>query len=69
MPTFTSDFAILDVKRGRATMRRFVEDRKLVPVTITGYVDAVHSRDDGTSQEFSITVTDLVVGEPTAGDD
>lgn len=49
MPTFTSDFAILDVKRGRATMRRFVEDRKLVPVTITGYVDAVHSRDDGTS--------------------
>lgn len=64
MATFTSDFAILDVKRGRTTMRKIVESDQRIPVTITGYVDHTHSRDDGTSQEFSVQVTGLVTEEP-----
>lgn len=64
MPTFISDFAILDVKRGRAAMRALVDAGRRIPVTITGYVDHTHSRDDGTSQEFSVQVTRLDVGTP-----
>lgn len=60
-----SDFAILDVKFGRKALNKHFADRpKLgvcppkmrVPVTITGYIDGVHSGDDGVSREFSIVV-------------
>lgn len=65
---FTSDFAILDIKTGRAALaHRFVTRPRMgpcpenlrVPVVITGYLDCVHSRDDGVSQEFSVVVEKL----------
>ena len=55
-----SGFAILDVKRGRAALRKRVEsmgDGCRIPVCVVGHIVAVHGRDDGTSQEFSIDVT------------
>lgn len=66
----TSDFAILDVKRGRATLAKRFTDRPStglcpltmrVPVVITGYIDEQHSRDDGVSIEFSVVVEKLEV--------
>lgn len=55
-----SDFAILDIKRGRVEMARRINKGERIPVTIRGYLDTVHSRDDGTSIEFSVEVTDAI---------
>lgn len=71
MTKISSDFAILDVKAGRKKLAKHFLDRpqlgpcpvKLrVPVTIKGYIDHQHGSDDGTSIEFSVTVTALTVG-------
>lgn len=60
-----SNFAILDVKAGRGALNKRFEKRPRlgecppelrVPVTITGYIDGVHSGDDGVSREFSVVV-------------
>lgn len=60
-----ADFAILDVKAGRGALNKhFAKRPRLgecppnmrVPVTITGYIDGVHSGDDGVSREFSVVV-------------
>jgi len=56
-----SDFAILDVKRGRVELaRRVNKGETRIPVTIRGYITDVNSRDDGTSIEFAIDVTEAV---------
>lgn len=60
-----SDFAILDVKSGRASLfKKFDGVRRgkipsgvRIHVTITGYIDGVHGNDDGVSREFSVHVT------------
>jgi hypothetical protein len=60
-----SDFAILDVKSGRKALEKHFRNRPRlgecpsamrVPITIKGYIDGVHSDDDGVSREFSIVV-------------
>lgn len=70
-PTITSDFAVLDVQRGRrALAKHFAPVPKLwpcppelrIPVTITGYIDRQHSRDDGTSIEFAVCVEHVKLG-------
>lgn len=64
-----SDFAILDVKVGRAALAKHFKDRPAlgecppkmrIPVTITGYIDGIHGSDDGVSREFSMTVRSVV---------
>jgi hypothetical protein len=71
--TFTSDFAILDVRKGRKLLAKHFEDRPRlgecpkalrIPVVIRGYIDCVHGSDDGTSQEFAVTVTGLDLPTP-----
>ncbi len=66
----TSGFAVLDVKKGRhALTRRFEKRPRLgvcpedmrIPVTITGYIDGIHGRDDGVSREFAVTVEKVEV--------
>lgn len=54
MKKISSDFALLDVKVGRAALAKRVRAGERVPVTIRGYIDTVHSRDDGTSIEFAL---------------
>lgn len=60
-----SDFAILDVKTGRAKLNKHFDKRPRlgpcpkemrVPVVIRGYIDGVWGGDDGVSREFSVTV-------------
>lgn len=67
-----SDFASLDVKYGREVLAKHFKDRPRlgkcpeamrVPVTITGYIDGQHSKDDGTSIEFSVVVQSVDIGK------
>ncbi len=57
-----SDYALLDVRRGRGKLAKRVSskaaDIKRVPVTIKGYINRVFGHDDGYSQEFKIEVHD-----------
>lgn len=71
MKPIKSEFAIVDVKKGRRALAKHFIDRPRmgtcpphlrIPVTITGYIDGIHSRDDGVSQEFSVDVTQISVG-------
>lgn len=64
-----SDFAILDVTVGRAALTKHFEKRPpigvcppalRVPVVIWGYIDGIHSHDDGVSREFSVTVKSVL---------
>lgn len=66
---FKSDFAILDVKAGRAKLAKHFADRPRmgpcpakmrVPVVIRGYIDGVWGGDDGVSREFTVTVTSVM---------
>ncbi|WP_353645739.1 hypothetical protein [Mesorhizobium sp. WSM2239] len=66
-----STFAILDVKKGRTSLvKHFAGRPKLgpcppelrIPVVITGFIDGIHSRDDGISREFSVEVTEVKAG-------
>jgi hypothetical protein len=68
LSTFKSTFTLLDVKRGRAKLRKLLEkpEKVRVPVVIRGYVTGVWSRDDGISQEFEVSGIDLEFGEPEA---
>ena len=72
MMKITSTFALLDVKAGRARLAKEFEPgvdipvEKRRPVVIYGTIVGRWSQDDGTSQEFTIEVTDVVVGEPGA---
>jgi len=50
---FRSDFAILDVKGGSAALASMIEAGERVRVRVDLVLDTVHSRDDGTSIEFS----------------
>ena len=55
-----SDFAILDVKRGRVDLaKRINRGDNRIPVTIRGYITNQHGNDDGTSIEFTVDVTDV----------
>lgn len=65
-----SEFAILDVKHGRKALEKRMPPGsnrlpadQLIPVTITGYISHQHGGDDGTSIEFGIDVTSVVVHE------
>jgi hypothetical protein len=57
--TFKSDFAILDVKQGRAALTKRVEAGNKVRVLIEAEIDTVYGRDDGVSREFNCIVTSV----------
>ena len=69
-----SDFALLDVKRGRRQLDKMVERNGLtgaakhdlperIPVVIRGYITHRHGRDDGISQEWGVEVSSVEVLE------
>ena len=61
----TSNFALLDVKRGRKALRKIVAGHKRkIPVTIKGYIVGDWSADDNTSIEFEVQVTSHKLGNP-----
>ena len=60
-----SDFAIVDIQRGRKKLAEHFKDRPFagpcpaafrVPVVLTGYLSDVWGHDDGESREFSMVV-------------
>lgn len=54
--TFKSDFAILDVKAGRAALMKRVEGGAKIRVLIEAEIDSVYGHDDGVSREFNCIV-------------
>lgn len=57
----TSDFAILDIKRGRKGLLKKLEKGEKFTVKIEGTIDEAWSGDDGTSIEFSVGVTNVEI--------
>jgi hypothetical protein len=62
-----SDFALLDVKRGRRQLDKLVDRNgktgaekhdlpERIPVVIHGWITHRHGRDDGVSQEYGVEV-------------
>jgi hypothetical protein len=56
---FKSDFAILDVKSGRAALAKRIGRGEKVRVRIDVVLDTQHSGDDGVSIEFSGNVSSV----------
>lgn len=50
---FTSGFAVLDVRSGRAALAKRIAAGQRVRVRVDLVLDTQHSRDDGISIEFS----------------
>ena len=64
-----SDFALLDVKRGRVGLLKTCggdHGPARIPVTITGFITGAWGHDDGDSREFQVTVTKAEIGEAAA---
>jgi len=69
----TSDFALIDIKAGRAKVAKVLgEDWKVVgskpthkiPITLKGFIVEQYSADDGVSREFAVDVTSVKLGKP-----
>lgn len=74
----TSDFAILDVRKGRDTLFEYFNKdsykpnkagipdttAKPIPIVIKGFIVKDWGNDDGISREFQIQVTDVEVSKP-----
>jgi len=63
-----SDFALLDVKRGRKALDKMMppgsqplSKRDRIPVIIRGFISHRHGADDGISIEFGVDVTSVEV--------
>jgi hypothetical protein len=52
---FKSDFALLDVKTGRAALEKRLTKSGPFKVRVDMMIDYAHGDDDGVSQEFSCT--------------
>lgn len=53
---FNSDFALLDVKRGRKALAARILKGEAIPVTLVGEITGVYGGDDGTSIEFIVNI-------------
>jgi len=61
----TSDYAWIDVKRGRRVLQEAVNKTE-VPITLRGRILNSISGDDGVSIEFQIDVDSVKLGKPKA---
>jgi hypothetical protein len=63
----TSNFALLDVKQGRKTLRKVVgRHTHKVPVTVQAFIVGEWSDDDGVSIEYELDVQSVTLGKPIA---
>ena len=62
----TSDFALLSIKGDRTKLATHFEEhpKTRIPITIVGYIDGIWGQDDGTDQEFTVTVEHLSTKKP-----
>jgi hypothetical protein len=63
-----SDFALLDIRRGRKQLDKLIDKAgeghdfaTPIPVTIHGVITGRHGYDDGESQEFTVSVKSVEV--------
>jgi hypothetical protein len=62
-----SDFALIDIKKGRKEIAKIVAAGYRIPFVICGYIQNGKSgvgHDDGESVEFAATITDGLISEP-----
>lgn len=66
MQKIRSDFALLDVKTGRADLAKHFDKHPgaRIPVVIHGYIDGPWSEDDGVSREFTVAVEAVQTAAP-----
>lgn len=57
----SSDFAILDVTKGRKELMKHVNNKGYIDVVIRGRIETEWGNDDGTSREFSVDVSSVEV--------
>lgn len=62
--SFKSNYAILDVKKGRAALARKIVKGEKIKVYVEMILDTQSSHDDGTSIEFSGEVISLKYDDP-----
>lgn len=58
----TSDFALVSIRKGRKLLDKRLGTEATgprIPITLTGYLNYAWGRDDGTDQEFVMTVTSI----------
>jgi glutaredoxin len=63
----SSDFAILDVTKGRDELAKRLDNqpgKPPIPVVIFGEITNIWGSDDGTSQEFTVKVKFIKLSEP-----
>jgi hypothetical protein len=64
----SSEFALIDVKKGRKALAKVVRRGYRVPFTMSGFVQpGPNGRDDGVSIEFCADVTSAKFGKPEPG--
>lgn len=56
-----SDFAILDVTKGRRELMKHVNNKGYIDVVIRGRIETAWGDDDGISREFSVDVKSVEV--------
>jgi len=56
-----SDFAILDIKKGRKSLLQACKRGESTKVTITGFIEEPWGDDDGVSQEFTLSIRDISI--------
>lgn len=60
-----SEFAMIDVKKGRRELARAVRDGQVrIPVTLVGFITGPYGQDDGMSIEFEVDVKKVELGAP-----
>lgn len=60
-PSFTSDFALIDVKKGRKALARYLAKHGPLRATITVEITDPFGSDDGTSIEFNANVLSITL--------
>lgn len=56
-----SDFAVLDIKKGRRSLLQACKRGESTKVTITGFIEEPWGDDDGVSQEFTLNIRDISI--------
>ena len=57
-----SDFALIDIRRGRKKLLNHVKKGGKCYVVVRGFIDSEHGNDDGTSREFNMEVEEIDAG-------
>lgn len=72
LPTISSDFAIIEFKKGRRALEKLVASGETIQFTISGYLQPGAQsigNDDGISTPFWATVQHIDINRPNAAEE